>query len=377
MRGAAARLRGAASLLAVPLAVAAAGCASVTSRAAMPTNLDRPFVAGYHPYWAGDAWTAYPFDVLDELYYFELEVSGEGGILDAHGWPGAWTEMVRRARSAGAQVVPTLSMHDPEAFEVLFSDAGRVDRLVGTVIDLVATTPAISGVHLDIEVFEPVVPAARDGYTAFVARLARRLRDEHPALSLSVFTLAFDFDDVYNEAAIGQIADFVVVQGYDYASAESLNAGPVGALGGPGALTWEAALRRYDALGVPRGRIVMSVPLYGYEWPVISDEPRAATRGPGVTIPYSAPDSVLPALPRALAQASRHGVRRDGESGSPYYVYRDGDGWRQGWYEDAESLRAKYDFVRANGLGGVALFPLAYGTEDLWRELRAAFGGSR
>lgn len=370
-------MRRAALLLITPLTVAAAGCASVTSRAAMPTSLDRPFVAGYHPYWAGGTWTGYPFDVLDELYYFELEVSEEGAVLDAHGWPEAWTDMVQAARSAGVQVVPTISMHDPEAFEVLFSDAARVGRLVGTILDLVATAPAISGVHLDVEVFEPVASAARDGYTAFVARLARGMRTAHPELSLSVFTLAFDLDDVYNEAAIGQVADFLVVQGYDYVSASSPNAGPVGALGGPGALTWEAALRRYDELGVPRDRIVMSVPLYGYEWPVTSDEPGAATRGPGVTIPYTAPDSVLPELPRALAQASRHGVRRDRETGSAYYVYRDGDGWRQGWYDDAESLRAKYDFVRANGLGGVALFPLAYGTEELWQELRVAFEARR
>ncbi len=60
-------------------------------------------------------------------------------------------------------------------------------------------------------------------------------------------------------------------------------------------------------------------------------------------------------------------------SGTPYYAFQDELGWRQGWFEDAESLRAKYRFVRERGLGGVAIFPLAYGDAALWTDLRAAF----
>ena len=55
-------------------------------------------------------------------------------------------------------------------------------------------------------------------------------------------------------------------------------------------------------------------------------------------------------------------------------------GWTysfQGRFEDAESLRATYDFVREHGLGGVALFPLAYGNAPLWDDLRSAFSRPR
>lgn len=85
----------------------------------------------------------------------------------------------------------------------------------------------------------------------------------------------------------------------------------------------------------------------------------------------------MPELPRAFEQASRYGVRRDPASGSPYYTFQDSTGWHQRWFEDAESLRAKYKFVRENGLGGVALFPLAYGNEALWADVRAAFSRPR
>ena len=66
-------------------------------------------------------------------------------------------------------------------------------------------------------------------------------------------------------------------------------------------------------------------------------------------------------------------MERDGESRSPWYRYQTAEGWRQGWYEDAESLREKYEFARVRGVGGIALFPLAYGDEEIWEGLRAAF----
>jgi spore germination protein YaaH len=49
----------------------------------------------------------------------------------------------------------------------------------------------------------------------------------------------------------------------------------------------------------------------------------------------------------------------------------------QGWFEDEESLAAKIEFVRARGLGGVAFFPLAYGTPELFEALREALGPAR
>ena len=114
--------------------VAVGGCVSGSGaigivRAPVP---DGSFVAGYHPYWAGDAWREYPLDIVDELFFFETEADGEGRLFDSHGWPGQWASMAAAARGAGARVTPTVSMHDPAAFESLFPDAERVERLVAS-----------------------------------------------------------------------------------------------------------------------------------------------------------------------------------------------------------------------------------------------------
>jgi len=327
-------------------------------------------VTGYHPWWSGQHDQGYPLDVLDQLFYFEIEVGADGEVLDTHGWPERWGGLMERARQRGLQVVPTVTMHDPQAFESVFSDPARTERLTEAVMAILRADPSLRGVHLDLEVFQPVSPGARDGYTAFVAALDHRLAQEDPGLGLSVFLLAFDTDDAYNERALAEIADWVVVQGYDFHARGGDRAGPVAALQGWGRLNWEAVAQRFDSLGVPRDRMVLGAPLYGYEWPTDSPEPGAATRGEGRALPLTAPDGVLPELPRARERARANGVRRDPASGSPYYTWQDADGgWWQGWYDDEESLAAKIRFLRDGGFGGIAFFPLSYGDADLWRAL--------
>jgi spore germination protein YaaH len=356
----------------------ATGCASPGSAGPLTSAAgDRFFVAGYHAYWTGTSWNAYPWDALDQIYFFEIEAGSDGALADTHGWPGDWTELRRRARESGVSLVPTVSMHDPVGFAELFSSPERVERLVDTVTELLAADGDLGGVHLDFEVFEPVDVRVRDGFSGFVARLARTIDELDPSLSLSVFAMAFDDDDVYDERALAEHADFLVVQGYDFHHLADQRAGPLGATRGWGRLNWESVVERFLDLGVPPREIVMAVPLYGYEWPVTAPEPGARTRGVGLLTALAPAPAVVPEMPRARARAAEHGLRRDSPSGVPYYTYRDADGWRQGWFDDAESLRAKYAFVRERGLGGVALFPLAYGDRAVWEDVRSAFSAPR
>jgi len=350
------------------------GCAtSGGPRRVTPTEGDRFFVAGYHPYWVTSGWQEYPFDALDRLYFFEIEAAPDGSLGDLHGWPDAWAPLVERVRSAGVDLVPTLSMHGVEAFQELFGSPDRVTRLVEEAVALLAATPGLGGLHLDFEVFNPVEPSVRDGYLAFVARLRRRLTETDPSYTLSSFALAFDDDDVFAERAIAELTDYLVVQGYDFHSAGEPNTGPVAPLTGWGRLNWGWVVDRFVGMGIPPRKIVMAVPMFGYEWTTDSDEPGSTTRGQGSEILVAPAADVMPQLPRGPEMAARHGLRRDLESNSPYYVFQDQGGWHQGWFEDAESLRAKYAFVRERRLGGVAIFPLSYGDAALWADLREAF----
>lgn len=327
-------------------------------------------MAGYHPWWAGDAWVTYPLEELDRLYLFEVELAPDGALGEVHGWPERWATLSKAARDAGASFVPTITLHPEDAVEALLEDPLAVRRAVHAIADLVRDRPELDGVHLDLEVFRPVSQDARSGYVELARAVRWELQRIRPGSVVSVFIPALDESDAYDEAALAAATDYVVVQGYDLHHRTGDRAGPVAALRGWDPLNWEAVVDRLLGLGLEPTSLVMGVPLYGYRWPTEGPEPGSATRGPGVALPLDAPPDVLPELPRAAHEARRHGVLRDPASGSPYYVHRDQGGWVQGWFEDRESLAAKRDFVVRRGLGGVAYFPLSYATEEIRKELR-------
>jgi spore germination protein YaaH len=329
-------------------------------------------VSGYHPWWAGDGWRDYPLVDLDRLYLFEVELTSDGSPGDSHGWPERWSPLLERAGEVGLSVVPVVTLHPESAVPTLLSDAGAVARAVETVVRVATAHPSVRGVHLDLEVFQQVPPEARAGYVALVEGVRSRVREMAPGSVVSVFVPALDFADAYDEAALARAADYLVVQGYDLHHRTGARAGPLGALRGWAPLDWETVVDRFAALEIPDERLVMGIPLYGYEWPVEGPEVGSPTRGEGVITPLVAAPDVLPALPRALDRIREHGHRRDPASDVPWYAFSTPEGWFQGWYDDAVSVRAKIDFVRRRGLGGVAFFPLAYSTPEIREMIRGA-----
>lgn len=355
-------------LLAAAL-VLLAGCATTST----PPVERTPILSyGYHPYWMGDAWQDAPLGALDGVFFFEIEVEGDGSLRTSHGWPVRWQALIDSARATGTVLAPTFTLFTSARFDSVFTSPEAVRRLQANVLG-VATNPAASGVHLDFEMFAAVDPGAREAYTRMVEAIAVALESRRPDAHLSVFLPPFDTPDAFDEARLAAAVDHVVVQGYDFHYRGSETSGPVAPIRGWGGRNWEAVARRYDLLGVPMSKILMAVPLYGYEWPTETAEPRSPTRGRGNTVSLGRVDSdLVPALGgSALARAAQYGLRRDVQSGSAWYAYERVDGWYQGWFEDEESLSAKLDFVRLRGMAGVAFFPLGY---DQNRTLRRLIG---
>ncbi len=355
-------------LAATALLVALGSCAATAPRADAPPA--RLALYGYHAWWMGDAWRA-SAPHLDGLYYFELRIDSAGRVSETPGATLSWRAFAADARRAGLAASPTVTLFDARTFENLFSAPDVRARLVDTIARTVEREGG-AGANLDVELFEAVTPAARNGYAAFVEALAARLGRSK---RLTVFLPAFDPDDSFDEARIARAATAVIVQGYDLHWATGPNAGAVAPVRGNGGVNWEAITARYDVLGVPRNRRLMATPLYGIEWPTETDRAGSPTRGAGrpmTLAPVAAarlPDIRLDA--RTLA--ARYGLRRDADTGTPYYIARDTSGIRQGWFEDAASLADKAAYVRRAGLGGLVFFPLGYDDADL---VRAAAGAA-
>ena len=334
------------------------------------TEAPGPEIWAYHAYWMGEAWRSYDLAAFRRILFFDLVAAADGGIEDRHGWPGQWSELRRRADEARVPVDPVVSVFGKATFSALFSNPQARARLAA---ELVGLAREAGGLHLDVEVFESVGEAELGAFRSFLAELRTAL-DLPPRKVLTAFVTGGG--DLYGMKELG-LLDAVVLQGYDVHWREGPNAGPVALLQAESRAAWRPAAEALARQGVPPGKIVFSTPLYGYEWPTVSGDPRAATRGAGAIITYApVPSSQLPDIrTNALTRSAEHGLRREAGTGAPWYAFRDGEGWRQGWFDDAASLRPRLDFAARGGYRGVALFVLGYDGGALLEAIQAGIRG--
>ena len=138
----------------------------------------------------------------------------------------------------------------------------------------------------------------------------------------------------YDYGGIGSVVDYMFIMAYDFHHAGS-EPGPTAPL--PAVQrTVEFAIRY-----VPRRKIILGMPLYGYDW----------------IIPYS-PDRVAPAISNqsAVETAMRFQapIQYSTEFESPFFRYTDQTGLtREVWFEDVRSMGAKMLLIREYGLQGL------------------------
>ena len=87
-------------------------------------------------------------------------------------------------------------------------------------------------------------------------------------LSIDVYAGASDNKQLWDIPALAPVVDYIVVMAYDFHRRSSPQAGPVAPLFG-GSELWDSDinehLRKFLEY-VPREKILLGVPFYGYEW---------------------------------------------------------------------------------------------------------------
>ena len=209
---------------------------------------------------------------------------------------------------------------------------------------------------LDID-FEYIPPQYGTAYYQFILTL----RDTLNPLGYEVITaLAPKTSDTqpgllyeaHNYSLIGQASNYVFLMTYEW----GYSAGP------PMAVAPINQVRRvldYALSVIPREKIYLGIPLYGYDWTL----PYSQTR----TAPSISPDD-------AVALALRYGsiIQYSEYAQAPYFYYTDENGTQhEVWFEDARSIRAKLELVREYGLPGVGYWQAGRRFAQNWAVLNA------
>ncbi|WP_078427091.1 glycosyl hydrolase family 18 protein [Alkalihalobacterium alkalinitrilicum] len=152
----------------------------------------------------------------------------------------------------------------------------------------------------------------------------------------------------HDYAAHGEIADFVFLMTYEW-----------GWTGGPPmAVAPIDQVRRvieYAASVMPNDKIMMGIPLYGYDWtlPFVEGETRARAIDHQEAI--------------ELATTYNAVIEYDPVAQSPFFNYIDENGLEhEVWFEDARSMQAKFDLVKELGLGGFYYWVLGWDFPQNW-----------
>lgn len=349
---------------ATALALAPAALAPAMARA---QAAGAPAALGYLPWWMAAGWRTLRLDSLDRLVLFDAPI-GADGALERRAWQEIAPGLAAHARLRGLGVDLALTLLGEGDFERVFAPPRARERLLEDCARCLDDA-MLAGLHLDIEGYSEAGAAAITGFRLWLAALHELAAGK--GKTVSAFFPASDAFHAYDMAAAGRMA-YWVPQLYDAHWAESKVTGPLVTRHEANAVGIARALARLGALGVRRSRMLLSVPLYGWQWPSASERPGAAALGKARLLSFAEtpvelmPNDRLAASSLALA----HGLRRDGEQ-TPYYAYRDANRWLQGWYEDMASLTHKLGPERARGYAGLAFFPLGYdGGEIVERLLR-------
>lgn len=295
---------------------------------------------------------AYPFidqGVLEQwmpdltyVYSFSFGMTPEGDLIPLN------DERVREtAKAHGVQTLMVLTPLNAEgqfsnelASMVLNNPEAR-QRLVENILKTLKEKDYY-GIDFD---FEFVNRRDRDLYTGLIAETAAKVHPEGfivtaalaPKTSSEQPGLLYGGHDY---AGIGAVADLVMLMTYEWGYT----------FGPPMAVAPLDQVRRvldYAVTQIPRSKILMGIPNYGYDW----------------TLPFVQGESMAEniSIPEAMERARRVGaeIQYDPVAQSPYYEYTDSQG-RQHivWFEDARSIRAKLELVNEYGLAGVGFWTI-------------------
>ena len=248
-------------------------------------------------------------------------------------------EVVAQMRDWGLKVVPMVSKWNwNDRMRGVFASPAARSRIAQSIVALVAQGK-YDGVNIDIENVDPRDRAALE---ALVAEIAAGVRGQGRlvTIALPARTARGNNHAAFNYARLGALCDLVVVMAYDYGYAGGRPA-PVAPL------PWVREVVDYTLSQIPRGKVLLGIPWYGYDWNI-------TTGRPGRYIGFD----------EVVAKNGAHGY--DQRLQTPSFQYTAAGQRHQVWYENARSVRQKLNVVVNRDLGGWAAWRLGYDDPAIW-----------
>lgn len=328
----------------------------------------KPEIVGFLPYWliakADKDYASY----ITTLTYFGLTVNADGTIkklVNPREEEPGWTALKeQKYQKYGAkQSLLVISGDDGVISQLVNNPVASANNLVNDVAPIMQKY-GFTDLNLDVESFMDASPSARQNFTTFVQTVKQRIGT---TVTLDLIPIALVKEKLYDARALGAVVDRVVLMTYDFHYAGSFTSGANAPIGGAGqTVEYDTETAVKEALkAIPAKKILLGIPLYGYEWETVGSAPESATIPGGSSIASS---RRVAEFLRVCATCS---AQIDQIAKEPYVIYPENDYFNQIYFENEASVREKIAMAQKYALGGVALWALGYEDDVMISPLRS------
>lgn len=237
----------------------------------------------------------------------------------------------------------------PELATAILTNEALQDKILDEAISIMGQKGYLG---LDFD-FEYLGAQNRERYNQFLRKASVRLKEKNyfistalaPKLSGEQIGTLYEGHDY---KAQGQIVDFIFFMTYEW-----------GWSGGPplavSPIDKVRQVMEYAISVVPKNKIMMGIPLYGYDW----------------TLPYVPGGKFAKAISaqQAIEIAAKYkvAIEYDTISQAPHYKYVDEQGIQHKvWFDDARSIQAKFNLVKELGIRGFFYWVLGRDFPQNW-----------
>lgn len=277
---------------------------------------------------------------LTYLSIFSYEVNPDGTFKPINDQ--ALIAAAKAAKVAPLMVITNISEggFSSDLAKTILTDKAIQDKLLNNAIENMRN----KGYHgLDVD-FEFIYPENREDYNNFLRNAASKLRPLGftlttalaPKTSAEQKGLLYEAHDY---PVHGALTNHVILMTYEwgYTYSQPMAVAPINEV---------RKVINYAVSAIPRKKILMGIPNYGYDW----------------TLPYvkgTAARSVSNTQAVDIARDRGAVIRYDTVSQSPFFNYYDTNKKQhEVWFEDARSIQAKLELVDEKDLGGVSYWTI-------------------
>ncbi|GEM_PF-2791373 len=298
--------------------------------------------------------------LLTDVAIAFAKVDSKGNITGFDPTSSTVKQFVDLAHGKGVSVHLAVALFGSETTKTVLVNAQQ--KMVNQIVSLLEAAD-LDAASLDFEAV-PHTAYYRDLYSDFTEKLRDALWPKGLKLYHAVSQRP---ESNMDPVRLSNASDGLFIMGYAYAGSWSTYAAPNApySTGGLWNRSYESDMlnpangKSWKAKAPDPKKLILGVPFYGHRFQVQNGGIKA----------HRVAGSSVPAI-TVKSAASSYGTKWDSASKSPYWEWTSGGVKYQAWFENAQSMAIKFQGVKDAGFGGIGMWKLPWGTEEIWDEIQ-------